>query len=144
MRLVMSGRLGGRSYHSPGPTCYPVGCRDEPLAPARSRSRRRRPQASRPRLGRRRPDTAPAPARLHGTGDSDPADVYNAVAAFDDIAGVVGQLGLSSFVLIGLSMGGRNGMYFASRRPDLVQKLVVVDIGPEIGKRAMAPPSGPA
>jgi pimeloyl-ACP methyl ester carboxylesterase len=78
-----------------------------------------------------------------GHGDSDPADVYNAVAAFDDIAGVVGQLGLSSFVVIGLSMGGRNGMYFASRRPDLVQKLVVVDIGPEIGKRAMAPSSGP-
>jgi len=77
-----------------------------------------------------------------GHGDSDPADVYNAVAAFDDIAGVFAELGLTSFVLIGLSMGGRNGMYFTSKRPDLVQKLVVVDIGPEVSKRAMVA-SGP-
>ena len=67
-----------------------------------------------------------------GHGDSDPADVYNAVVAFDDITGVVDQLGFASFVLVGLSMGGRNGMYFASKRPERVQKLVTLDIGPEI------------
>ena len=78
-----------------------------------------------------------------GHGDSDPAEVYNPVAAFDDIAGVVAELGLGPFVLVGLSMGGRNGMYFASRRPDLVQKLVIVDIGPEISKRAALPSAGP-
>src|SRR2546427_1385385 len=38
---------------------------------------------------------------------SDPADTYNAVAAFDDISGVVDQLGLTSLVLVGLSMGDR-------------------------------------
>jgi pimeloyl-ACP methyl ester carboxylesterase len=78
-----------------------------------------------------------------GHGDSDPADTYNAVAAFDDIAGVVDQLGLTSLVLVGLSMGGRNGMYFTAKRPDLVQKLVVVDIGPEISRRATQAPAGP-
>jgi len=78
-----------------------------------------------------------------GHGDSDPADIYDAVAAFDDISGVVEQLGLASFVLVGLSMGGRNGMYFTSKRPDLVQKLVVVDIGPEISRRAAEAPAGP-
>jgi pimeloyl-ACP methyl ester carboxylesterase len=78
-----------------------------------------------------------------GHGESDPADVYSAVAAFGDIAGVVDQLGLTTLILIGLSMGGRNAMYFTSRRPDLVQKLVVVDIGPEISARAAAPASGP-
>jgi pimeloyl-ACP methyl ester carboxylesterase len=78
-----------------------------------------------------------------GHGDSDPADVYNPVVAFGDIAGVVDHLRLGSFVLVGLSMGGRNGMYFASKRPDAVQKLVVVDIGPEISARASAPSSGP-
>ena len=78
-----------------------------------------------------------------GHGDSDPADAYDAVAAFDDIFGVVGQLGLGSLVLVGLSMGGRNAMYFTSRRPDLVQKLVVVDIGPEISRRATEAPAGP-
>jgi pimeloyl-ACP methyl ester carboxylesterase len=71
-----------------------------------------------------------------GHGDSDPADTYNAVAAFD-------QLGLTLFVLVGLSMGGRNAMYFTSKRPDLVQKLVVIDIGPEISKRATEAPAGP-
>jgi pimeloyl-ACP methyl ester carboxylesterase len=78
-----------------------------------------------------------------GHGDSDAADVYNPVVAFDDLTGVVDQLGLASLVLVGLSMGGRNGMYFASRQPGRVQKLVVVDIGPEISARASAPSSGP-
>jgi pimeloyl-ACP methyl ester carboxylesterase len=78
-----------------------------------------------------------------GHGDSDPADVYTTVAAFDDIAGVVDQLGLAPLVLIGLSMGGRNAMYFTSRRPDRVQKLVIVDIGPEISARAAQAAPGP-
>ena len=78
-----------------------------------------------------------------GHGDSDPADVYNPAVSFDDISGIVDQLGLKSFVLIGLSMGGRNGMYYASKRPEKVQKLVIVDIGPEISKRAAQPSSGP-
>ncbi len=78
-----------------------------------------------------------------GHGDSDPADTYNAIAAFDDISGVVDQLGLRALVLVGLSMGGRNAMYFTSNRPGLVQKLVIVDIGPELSPRAAAAPAGP-
>jgi pimeloyl-ACP methyl ester carboxylesterase len=78
-----------------------------------------------------------------GHGDSDPAETYNPIAAFDDLAGAVEQLGLASLVLVGLSMGGRNAMYFTAKRPDAVQKLVVVDIGPEIGKRAAQPTAGP-
>jgi esterase len=78
-----------------------------------------------------------------GHGDSDPADAYNAVAELADLSGVVDQLGLTSLVLIGLSMGGRNAMYFAAQRPGLVEKLVVVDIGPEVSRRAAAPPAGP-
>jgi len=78
-----------------------------------------------------------------GHGDSDPADVYNPAVAFDDIGGVIDQLGLKSLVLVGLSMGGRNAIYFTSKRPELAQKLVIVDIGPEISKRAAAAPAGP-
>jgi pimeloyl-ACP methyl ester carboxylesterase len=78
-----------------------------------------------------------------GHGDSEPAEVYNPVAEFDDIAGVVDQLGLAPLVLVGLSMGGRNAMYFAARRPRDVRKLVVVDIGPEISRRHAAAPAGP-
>ena len=78
-----------------------------------------------------------------GHGDSDPADVYNPIVAFDDLTGVVQQLGLGPMILIGLSMGGRNAIYFAANRPEAVQKLVTVDIGPEISKRAAAAPPGP-
>jgi esterase len=78
-----------------------------------------------------------------GHGDSDPAETYGAVAAFDDLSGVVDQLGLAPVIMVGLSMGGRNAMYFASKRPDLVRKLVVLDIGPEISKKAAEAPSGP-
>ncbi len=78
-----------------------------------------------------------------GHGDSDPADGYNPVLAFDDLGGVLEQLGLASLVIVGLSMGGRNAMYFTARRPAMVQKLVVVDIGPEISAKAAAPSAGP-
>jgi pimeloyl-ACP methyl ester carboxylesterase len=78
-----------------------------------------------------------------GHGDSDPAAIYNAVAAFDDLAGVVDELGLRRLALIGLSMGGRNAMYFTARRPDVVARLVIVDIGPEISARASASAPGP-
>src|SRR6185503_2429319 len=78
-----------------------------------------------------------------GHGDSDPADVYNPVVAYDDLTGVLEQLSITSLVMVGLSMGGRNAMYFTAQRPTAVQKLVVVDIGPEISAKASAPSSGP-
>jgi len=78
-----------------------------------------------------------------GHGDSDPAEVYDALAAFGDIGGVVDQLALAPLVLVGLSMGGRNAMYFAAKRPDAVRKLVVLDIGPEISRRATEAAPGP-
>jgi pimeloyl-ACP methyl ester carboxylesterase len=78
-----------------------------------------------------------------GHGDSDPADTYNAIVAFGDLSGVIAQLGLTSLVVVGLSMGGRNAMYFSAQRPEVVQRLVVVDIGPEISTRAAAAPASP-
>jgi esterase len=78
-----------------------------------------------------------------GHGDSDPADTYTPMTAFDDLSGVVEQLGLAPLVIVGFSMGGRNAMYFASKRPEAVGKLVVVDIGPEISKRYADAPPGP-
>src|SRR2546423_9908605 len=78
-----------------------------------------------------------------GHGESEPAEVYNAIAAFDDLSGVVDQLRLAPLIMVGLSMGGRNAMYFTSKRPEAVRQLVIVDIGPEISKRASQPSSGP-
>jgi pimeloyl-ACP methyl ester carboxylesterase len=78
-----------------------------------------------------------------GHGDSDPAEVYNPVVAFDDLSGVIEQLDLRSLILVGLSMGGRNAIYFTAKRPELVQKLVIVDIGPEISRRTTQAAPGP-
>jgi len=46
-------------------------------------------------------------------------------------------LGLDRFILIGHSMGGRNGYIFASQRPDLVKALVIVDTGPDGSSSSM-------
>src|SRR6185503_4778581 len=78
-----------------------------------------------------------------GHGESDPAEVYNPVVAFDDINGVLAELGLTTLTVIGLSMGGRNAMYFAAKRPEAVRRLVIVDIGPEISKKMSQAPPGP-
>jgi pimeloyl-ACP methyl ester carboxylesterase len=45
--------------------------------------------------------------------------------------------------MVGLSMGGRNAIYFTAKRPESVRKLVILDIGPEISKRAAQAPPGP-
>jgi esterase len=65
------------------------------------------------------------------------------MVAFDDITGVLGELGLTTLVVIGLSMGGRNAMYLASKRPKAVRRLVVVDIGPEISRKTTQATPGP-
>jgi esterase len=78
-----------------------------------------------------------------GHGESDPAEVYNPVVAFDDITGVLAELGLTTLIVVGLSMGGRNAMYFASKRPVAVRRLVIVDIGPEISRKTTQAPPGP-
>src|SRR2546426_3308247 len=61
-----------------------------------------------------------------GHGDSDPADTYNAVAAFDDIGGGLHPLGVASLVLVGPSVGGRNAIYFPSKPPRPLQKTVIL------------------
>jgi pimeloyl-ACP methyl ester carboxylesterase len=67
-----------------------------------------------------------------GHGDSTWADDYSADAMVEDVQHWVTALGLKQFVLLGLSMGGRNAYQFASQHPEEVERLVIVDIGPEI------------
>ncbi len=68
-----------------------------------------------------------------GHGDSDWAKDgdYSPETQQADIAGVVEVLNLEDFVLMGLSMGGRNSFTYAANHPDRVRALVVVDAGPE-------------
>lgn len=69
-----------------------------------------------------------------GRGETDwPPDGSYATEAFvDDLAGVCEALDLKSFVLVGHSMGGRNGIMFIAKHPALVAAFAVVDVGPDI------------
>jgi esterase len=66
--------------------------------------------------------------RNHGASPwADPMD-YPAMA--EDVASFVAAHGLGRAALIGHSMGGKAAMVLALTRPDLVARLVVVDIAP--------------
>jgi pimeloyl-ACP methyl ester carboxylesterase len=69
-----------------------------------------------------------------GHGDSDPAPDgdYGVGAMADDLGAFTDALGLPTFALLGLSMGGRVAMGFAGAHPQRVQRLVIVDIAPDI------------
>ena len=68
-----------------------------------------------------------------GHGDSDWAadGDYSPETQQKDISGVVNELGLENFVLMGLSMGGRNSFTYAANNSGKVKALVVVDAAPQ-------------
>ena len=68
-----------------------------------------------------------------GHGDSDWASDgdYSPETQQKDISGVVNELGLENFVLMGLSMGGRNSFTYAANNAGKVKALVVVDAAPQ-------------
>ena len=68
-----------------------------------------------------------------GHGDSDWAadGDYSPETQQEDISGVVNELGLDNFVLMGLSMGGRNSFTYAANNSGKVKALVVVDAAPQ-------------
>ena len=69
--------------------------------------------------------------RGHGDSDWSESGDYSPETQQEDIAGVVSSIGLRDFVLMGLSMGGRNSFTYAATHPDEVRALVVVDAGPQ-------------
>ena len=75
-----------------------------------------------------------------GRGDSDwaPDGQYTGEAYVQDLEGFCEALKLRNFILMGHSMGGRNSMAFAARHPSLVNRLIIVDIGPEGDPRGAA------
>ena len=72
-----------------------------------------------------------------GRGDSDWAKDgdYTTDAYVADLAAFSDALGLDSFILCGHSMGGRNSITFAGRYPERLQKLIIVDVGPQSDPR---------
>ena len=67
-----------------------------------------------------------------GHGDSDWTEDYSTTAMVGDVAAFITALGLGSYDLLGLSMGGSNAIHFAGANPAGLERLVIVDIGPEI------------
>ncbi|XP_012495710.1 PREDICTED: alpha/beta hydrolase domain-containing protein 11 isoform X2 [Propithecus coquereli] len=67
-------------------------------------------------------------ARNHGDSPHSPDMSYEAMS--QDLQGLLPQLGLVPCVLIGHSMGGKTAMLLALQRPELVERLVAVDISP--------------
>ncbi len=66
--------------------------------------------------------------RNHGKSFHD--EVWNYAAMVQDLADLVKKLRLEKFILVGHSMGGKVAMNFAQQFPDLLEKLVVIDIAP--------------
>jgi esterase len=67
-------------------------------------------------------------ARNHGR--SPHSDEFNYPAMAEDVQSFMHEQGISSAHLLGHSMGGKTAMQLALTRPELVEKLVVVDISP--------------
>src|SRR5262249_20512706 len=77
-----------------------------------------------------------------GHGDSAPAPDgdYGVAAMAGDLAAFVDRLGLGSFALVALSMGGRVAMAYAGGgHVERVSRLVLVDIGPDINPAGLDP-----
>ena len=67
-------------------------------------------------------------ARGHGATRWDAADGYRAAWLVDDLAGFVDGLGLTTFHLLGYSMGGLTALGFATLAPERLRTLVVAGI----------------
>jgi pimeloyl-ACP methyl ester carboxylesterase len=69
-----------------------------------------------------------------GHGDSEPApdDDYRVGTMADDVAAFAGSLHLHRFALVGHSMGGRIAIKYAADHAARLERLVIIDIGPDI------------
>ena len=65
--------------------------------------------------------------RNHGHSDWDNEFSYEIMA--DDVKELVDDLQLSELILVGHSMGGKVAINFAQKHEELLEKLVIVDMG---------------
>lgn len=67
---------------------------------------------------------------LRNHGQSTHSDIFSINAMTDDILQLTQKLNLSTFYLIGHSLGGKIAIDFTAKYPQMVEKLIVVDIAP--------------
>ncbi len=65
---------------------------------------------------------------LRNHGQSPHSNVFDFASLEDDVLELAEDHGLEDIVLMGHSLGGKTAMFFALHHPDLLHKLVVVDI----------------
>jgi len=70
----------------------------------------------------------------HGHSDGTRGGTRNHAANADDVATVIRALAPRSQVVVGMSMGGMTALALADRHPDLVPRLVLVDITPGVNQ----------
>ncbi len=64
-------------------------------------------------------------------GDSPHSEKFNYEAMVADLKELVDDLSIDNFDLIGHSLGGKTAMLFATQFSELINKLIIVDIGPK-------------
>lgn len=76
---------------------------------------------------------------LRGHGDTQWAadGAYSPEVLLEDFTAYVEALGLGRFGLIGESLGGIVSFAFAATNPEAVERLAVLDIGPDLGEAGM-------
>ena len=69
--------------------------------------------------------------RGHGDSSWSKDGNYSLDAFQNDLESIVEKLELKTFILMGLSMGGRNAIMYAANNPDKVSAVVIVDASPQ-------------
>ena len=76
--------------------------------------------------------------RGRGLSEYDPDSAnYNLLVYVQDMFVLLNRLGLPSVILMGTSMGGMMAMMMAAINPEMVQAIIINDIGPEIAKQGL-------
>ncbi len=77
--------------------------------------------------------------RGRGRSDRDPQPMnYNPAVYAGDVVALCAQAGIARAAFIGTSMGGLITMMLAASRPDLIERAVLNDVGPEVGAAGLA------
>ncbi|MDX1445239.1 alpha/beta fold hydrolase [Lishizhenia sp.] len=62
-------------------------------------------------------------------GHSDWSDAFNYDLLAEDLKELIDDEGIEDAYILGHSMGGKTAMFFAQKYPELIEKLIVVDMG---------------
>ena len=78
----------------------------------------------------------------HGHSDDAAAAMTDPVSAAADVAHAINALAPSAAIVVGMSFGGLTAIVLSQQRPDLVRRLVLVDVTPGIRTKTCATVKG--